>query len=73
MCSDNTVDCLSDTYTHRHSAHRLFPHLLRALHERTDPVDVVQLVELGAEAVQSRAQLLLRQRLRLMSRRKAIT
>lgn len=28
--------------------------LLRALHERTDPVDVIQFVELSTEAVQSR-------------------
>lgn len=41
------------------------PHLLRTLHERTDPVDVVQLVEFGAEAVQSQAQLLFLWRIRL--------
>lgn len=40
-------------------------HLLGALHEGTDPVDVVQLVELSTQTVESQPQLLLLRGVRL--------
>lgn len=54
---------LSDT-----NKHCIPSHLLGALHERADPVDVIQLVKLSTEAVQSQAKLLSLWRLRLRQR-----